>query len=817
MKPLQALTPLSRLRIAVGIVLLTVPGYAQYYSNDLTPPAASSGKLHGTSQGKQVGGASNSHAYLLSGNALTAIDLHPATGYYSTMATSTDGIEQCGFGSSYLGGIHAVKWSSSSTSAVDLHPSGFNFSYCTGVDNGQQGGFAEQQSYFVSMSHAMLWNGNSAATDLHPLGYTFSRVMGLRSGEQVGYASTLAYPYGDYPNGPHTTSKALRWNGTAASVVSLHPLGYDASEALATNGVQQGGWGYRAIDGRTHAMLWSGTAESAIDLHPAGYSDTKVNAVTATQQVGEGLIGFVRHALAWSGTAQSVIDLNQYLPAGYANGVATGVDSSGNIVGYAYNTYNQGMSVGGDSIAVIFAPGQAPATAVASLTLSPSNVAPGSIVQATVSLGAPAPAAGTTLTFLSTNLALLATPAPVTIPAGQISTALSLSTLGTALTAPATVKLYVTDGVSSKIALLTVTPIVGLSALNVNAVEGGLSTSGTVTLNIPAQLGGATVTLTSSNTALVRMPAAASVLLPIGYQTLSFAIATSPVTTITQVPVTATFNGTSVTTNVSLNPAPVVTVSSITGSSVVGGQPLSGTVVLSNYVRDAAGAVITLSSGNAGAVQMPASVVIPQGYQMASFNATTSVVPGTTGVSLKATYNGSQATTTVSIAPVPTVTILRVDYKPDLQLLKVDATTSYANSTLTYGTNGVPFGTMQLKLGVYSGSILMAVPPTTVTVWNSNGGQATVPVVISIPGGGASGGGGGSATGPFKIVISKNGKGTVTANPNAATYASGTVVTLTATPDPGSPWVGWQGACTGTATTCTLTMDSDKSVTANFK
>ena len=71
--------------------------------------------------------------------------------------------------------------------------------------------------------------------------------------------------------------------------------------------------------------------------------------------------------------------------------------------------------------------------------------------------------------------------------------------------------------------------------------------------------------------------------------------------------------------------------------------------------------------------------------------------------------------------------------------------------------------------------------------------------------------------GPFKIVTGKTGKGTITANPNAATYASGTVVVLTATPDPGSPWVGWAGACAGTATTCTLTMTSDKSVTANFK
>ncbi len=77
------------------------------------------------------------------------------------------------------------------------------------------------------------------------------------------------------------------------------------------------------------------------------------------------------------------------------------------------------------------------------------------------------------------------------------------------------------------------------------------------------------------------------------------------------------------------------------------------------------------------------------------------------------------------------------------------------------------------------------------------------------------GGGGGSAT--FKISVSTNGKGTVTSNPSAASYPSGTVVTLTATPAAGQPWVGWSGACSGTATTCTLTMNADKSVTANFR
>ena len=43
------------------------------------------------------------------------------------------------------------------------------------------------------------------------------------------------------------------------------------------------------------------------------------------------------------------------------------------------------------------------------------------------------------------------------------------------------------------------------------------------------------------------------------------------------------------------------------------------------------------------------------------------------------------------------------------------------------------------------------------------------------------------------------------------------LVTLTATPDPGFPWVGWGGACSGTATTCTLTMNANQTVVANFK
>ncbi len=48
-------------------------------------------------------------------------------------------------------------------------------------------------------------------------------------------------------------------------------------------------------------------------------------------------------------------------------------------------------------------------------------------------------------------------------------------------------------------------------------------------------------------------------------------------------------------------------------------------------------------------------------------------------------------------------------------------------------------------------------------------------------------------------------------------YGLGTIVTLTASADPVSYFSFWSGACSGSGTTCTLTMDQDRSVTAVFQ
>jgi len=58
--------------------------------------------------------------------------------------------------------------------------------------------------------------------------------------------------------------------------------------------------------------------------------------------------------------------------------------------------------------------------------------------------------------------------------------------------------------------------------------------------------------------------------------------------------------------------------------------------------------------------------------------------------------------------------------------------------------------------------------------------------------------------------------GSVTLDPPGGTYPEGTVVTLTAVPAENYGFAGWSGDISGTSSTMTVTMDSDKSVTAHF-
>ena len=78
---------------------------------------------------------------------------------------------------------------------------------------------------------------------------------------------------------------------------------------------------------------------------------------------------------------------------------------------------------------------------------------------------------------------------------------------------------------------------------------------------------------------------------------------------------------------------------------------------------------------------------------------------------------------------------------------------------------------------------------------------------------------------PPELTVNVTGGGEVTSSPASAintctksctgVFSTGTTVTLTATPNTGSTFTGWGGACTGT-TTCTVTLTGHDTVSATF-
>jgi len=68
-----------------------------------------------------------------------------------------------------------------------------------------------------------------------------------------------------------------------------------------------------------------------------------------------------------------------------------------------------------------------------------------------------------------------------------------------------------------------------------------------------------------------------------------------------------------------------------------------------------------------------------------------------------------------------------------------------------------------------------------------------------------------------KLTVSAGVNGTVHRNPDLTNYVLGTTVTLTAVPDAGYSFLGWSGQATGTNSTLSVLMDTNKTILARIK
>ncbi|MBB6054097.1 choice-of-anchor A family protein [Armatimonas rosea] len=286
-----------------------------------------------------------------------------------------------------------------------------------------------------------------------------------------------------------------------------------------------------------------------------------------------------------------------------------------------------------------------------SLTVAPATVKGGQSSTGTVTISKAAPAGGTTITLASDNAAAT-TPSSVTVAAGATTATFTISTV--AVPANVTATISASLGGVTKTAPLTITaPKLLTLTLNPTSVDGGQSSTGTVTISDPAPVGGLSIGLTSSNAAATTP---ASVTIPAGATSADFTVATSVVTAETMATITGTLNGDSASAILTIRyipPTPKLTLT-VSPNQLLGGLTARGTVTLVGNVAPTGGMVIQLASSDSAAT-VPATVTIPAGETSTSFDIPTTVVLAQRVATLTATGNGGSATATLTILPAPCV------------------------------------------------------------------------------------------------------------------------------------------------------------------
>jgi hypothetical protein len=254
--------------------------------------------------------------------------------------------------------------------------------------------------------------------------------------------------------------------------------------------------------------------------------------------------------------------------------------------------------------------------------------------------------------------------------------------------------------------------------------------TGTVSLGGPAPAGGATVALTSSN---VNAVVPATVLVPAGARTATFAIKTQQVAASTPVTIAATYHGVRLTARFTIvRPFALasVTVAPASVIGMFGGDAAVGTVTLSSPASD--GLVISLASANPGSASVPASVAVAPGARTATFPIAAFHVPANTSVAVSATLNGITRSALLGVlTETGTVVVTKAEYVVKKSLLTIEATSTdrVASLQVFNPATGVMIGAIPIvNVGKFGGQVNVTGTLTSVAVQSSVGGLSIVPV-----------------------------------------------------------------------------------------
>lgn len=276
-----------------------------------------------------------------------------------------------------------------------------------------------------------------------------------------------------------------------------------------------------------------------------------------------------------------------------------------------------------------------------SLALNPTTVVGGAQNSTgTVTISTPAPAGGLTVALASSNTAAATVPATVLIPAGSTTANFTVTTTAVANSGPVTIT--ATLGALTANAVLNVnTPGVVSLTLNPSALTGGATSTGTVTLNGAAPVGGAVVNLTTSN-ASVAVPAVSSITIPAGQTTRTFTVNTFPQTQDRTATITATRGPTSASASLLVR-SPRLQTLVFKPTTIRVGQQTTGTLTL-DQPAPTGGLIIELTNNIQNVLTIPTTVTIPAGSRTTTFKGTARQVSRPIQVTVTAKIRNSTLT-----------------------------------------------------------------------------------------------------------------------------------------------------------------------------
>ncbi len=309
--------------------------------------------------------------------------------------------------------------------------------------------------------------------------------------------------------------------------------------------------------------------------------------------------------------------------------------------------------------------------AISSVSVSPTAVAGPNPSTGTVTMAGPAPAGGITVS-LQSNSSAATVGASVNVAANATSATFPVTTLGVTSSTPVTITAsYNSVNVTTT---LTVNPLLSSVSVNPTAVVGPTGSTGTVTLAGPAPAGGITVSLQSNSSAAT---VGASVNVAANATSATFPISTLAVASSTPVTITASYNSVNAVATLTVNP-PALSAVSVNPTSVVGGNPSTGTVTLTGPAPTG-GILVSLGSNNS-AVTVPASVTVLANTSSITFQATTTAVATSTPVTITATYASVNQTATLTVTPKSLLAIDKTVTKDNTSSSKTIVTAAFTTS-----------------------------------------------------------------------------------------------------------------------------------------